>query len=149
MVAQPTMAKGILPPPQHASPQLYGTIVLGQWKDAFLFAWHGYGNAAFGYDELLPTSNGSIQNFNGWGVMLHDFLKTMLLMRLKNSEEYKHAMEHVAKQTFKDHVGRNRHKFANYNGGISFFKTTIRYLGGLLFACGLSGDLVLGKGQRA
>ncbi|KAF8333197.1 uncharacterized protein EI90DRAFT_638911 [Cantharellus anzutake] len=74
MVAQPLMAKGILPPPpQHASPQLYGTIVLGQWKDASLFAWHGYGNAAFGYDELLPTSNGSIQNFNGWGVILHEY----------------------------------------------------------------------------
>ncbi|KAF8330920.1 uncharacterized protein EI90DRAFT_3201563 [Cantharellus anzutake] len=72
----------------------------------------------------------------------------MLLMRFKNSEEHKRAMEHVAKQTFKDHVGRNRHKFANYSGGISFFETTIRYLGGLLSACGLSGDLVLGKGQR-
>ncbi|KAF8330925.1 uncharacterized protein EI90DRAFT_3016719 [Cantharellus anzutake] len=74
-------------------------------NNAFLFVWHCYGNATFGYDELLPTSNGSIQNFNGWGVMLHDSLNSMLLMRLKNSEEYKHAMEHVAKQTFKDHAG--------------------------------------------
>ncbi|KAF8336420.1 glycoside hydrolase [Cantharellus anzutake] len=121
------------PPPTYEKlpPQVWNDRSLAV-KDAFLFAWHGYENAAFGYDELLPTSNGSVQNFNGWGVTIYDSLSTMLLMGLKDSEEYKRAMKHVAKQTFKDH-----------NGKIPFFETIIRHLGGLLSAYGLSGDSVL------
>ncbi len=113
----PLMDDDPLPPPvshpiqPDTPPPVYEKLPPQVWdnraqkvKDSFLFAWHGYDAAAFGYDELLPVTNGSTQNFNGWGVTIVDSLSTMLLMGLKDSEEYKHAMEHVAQMHFKDHV---------------------------------------------
>lgn len=74
----------------------------GQVKESFEHAWNGYEKYAFGQDELLPTSNSSIFNLNGWGVTVADSLSTMQLMGL--DDIYDRAMVHVRKMHFKDHV---------------------------------------------
>ena len=71
-------------------------------KDSFIHGYHGYEAAAFGQDELLPVTNKSITNFNGWGVTIVDSMSTMLLMGLK--DEFKRATAHVAKIPIKNHV---------------------------------------------
>ncbi|KAG8710864.1 hypothetical protein FRC11_004037, partial [Ceratobasidium sp. 423] len=60
-------------------------------RKAFRHAYNGYILAASNYDELLPTSNGSINNFNGWGVSVIDSISTMQLMGLK--PEYDGALD--------------------------------------------------------
>lgn len=71
-------------------------------KQSFLHAWDGYDKYAFGFDELLPLSNRSITNLNGWGVTIVDSLSTMKLMGL--DDVYDRAMVHVSKMKFKNHV---------------------------------------------
>ncbi|KAF9516571.1 glycoside hydrolase family 47 protein [Hydnum rufescens UP504] len=100
-------------------------------KESFIHAYHGYEAAAFGWDELLPVTNKSTTNFNGWGVTIVDSLSTMLLMDLK--DEYTRALAHVSKIAIK----------IMCTGTIPFFETVIRYLGGLLSAYALSGDAIL------
>ncbi|QRW25887.1 glycoside hydrolase family 47 protein [Rhizoctonia solani] len=67
-------------------------------RNAFRHAYSGYTNAAWNYDELLPTSNGSTNNFNGWGVSVIDAISTMQLMGLKS--EYDGALDFVTKMNF-------------------------------------------------
>jgi hypothetical protein len=71
-------------------------------KQSFLHAWDGYDKYAFGFDELLPLSNGTTTNLNGWGVTIVDSLSTMQLMGLDDA--YDRAMVHVKKMRFKNHV---------------------------------------------
>ncbi|KAH7907888.1 glycoside hydrolase family 47 protein [Hygrophoropsis aurantiaca] len=97
-------------------------------KEAFLHAYHGYERYAFPRDELLPVSNESIDNFNGWGVTAVDSLDTMLLMDLK--EEYNRALPMVRQTNFS----------LPDNTRVPFFETTIRYLGGLLAAYAITKD---------
>ncbi|KIJ59230.1 glycoside hydrolase family 47 protein [Hydnomerulius pinastri MD-312] len=99
-----------------------------QVKNAFLHAYHGYERLAFPHDELRPISNGSINNFNGWGVTAVDSLDTMLLMGLE--DEYKRALPIIQSANFS----------LPTNTRVPFFETVIRYLGGLLSAYALSKD---------
>ncbi|CAG8559078.1 6786_t:CDS:1, partial [Acaulospora colombiana] len=96
-------------------------------RNGFLHAWRGYTKYAWGYDELRPVSNGSNNNFNGWGATIVDSLDTMWIMDLK--DEFNKSRDFVSKVDF-----------STSDGFISVFETTIRYLGGLLSAFELSDD---------
>ncbi|EIN09625.1 seven-hairpin glycosidase [Punctularia strigosozonata HHB-11173 SS5] len=100
-------------------------------KQAYMHAYEGYLTYAHGKDELLPLSNKSKNNFNGWGVSLFDSLDTMLLMGL--NDEFTEALDVVQNCTFEMHPREHA----------PFFETVIRYLGGLLSAYALSGDRLL------
>ncbi|OBZ66679.1 Mannosyl-oligosaccharide 1,2-alpha-mannosidase IC [Grifola frondosa] len=82
-------------------------------------------------DELLPLTNGSVTNFNGWSVTLIDALDTMWIMGLH--DEFQEVIPIIAEKTFALDEG----SFA------PFFETVIRYLGGLLSAYALSGEPIL------
>lgn len=101
-------------------------------KEAFVHAYHGYEMYASPQDELLPLTNKSINNFNGWGVTMVDSLDTMYLMGLH--DEFNRGLKLVEQIAFAEH-----------NKPVPFFETTIRYLGGLLSAYGLSHDPILLK----
>lgn len=58
----------IVSPPPPGNPMLRPDVPAHVWeeradsvKDMFLFAYHGYEAAAFGFDELLPMANKSTQ----------------------------------------------------------------------------------------
>jgi mannosyl-oligosaccharide alpha-1,2-mannosidase len=95
-------------------------------KEAFLHAWKGYKEKAWGKDELMPVSGGSKNPFSGWGATLVDSLDTMWIMGLK--AEFEEAVEWVKDLDFK----------SSRRGDIPIFETTIRYLGGLLGAYDVS-----------
>ncbi|KIJ34708.1 glycoside hydrolase family 47 protein, partial [Sphaerobolus stellatus SS14] len=101
-------------------------------KEAFLHAYNGYKKyAPFPADELLPLTNGSIINFNGWGVSMVDALDTMLIMGLH--DEFDEATQQVASINF---------SMPKYMSA-PFFETVIRYVGGFLSAYALSGEPIM------
>ena len=96
-------------------------------KEAFVHAWTGYKQNAWGHDEIKPV-NGEYKNpFNGWGATLVDSLDIIWMMGLK--EEFEEAVKQVGKINFK----------TSRRNDIPLFETTIRYLGGLLGAYDVSG----------
>ena len=96
-------------------------------KNAMKHAWEGYRTEAWGFDELLPVSGGSKDNWGGMAVTLVDSLSTLWLMGL--TDEFYEARDFVKHElTYAD------------VGAVSVFETTIRSLGGLLSAFDLSGD---------
>ncbi|KAH7337659.1 glycoside hydrolase [Rhizoctonia solani] len=101
-------------------------------RNAFRHAYDGYIRAAWKYDELLPNTNGSVNNFNGWGVSVIDSISTMQLMGLKS--EYDGALDFVSNMDFD----------INNDGHAPFFETAIRYLGGLVSAHSLARSTVTG-----
>ncbi|KAN0078488.1 glycoside hydrolase family 47 protein [Tylopilus felleus] len=108
-----------------------------QVKEAFQHAYRGYERYAFPHDELLPVSNGSTDNFNGWGVTPVDSLDTMLLMGLE--DEFTRALPVISHANFS----------LPSNTYVPFFETVIRYLGGLLAAYAISGqDLLRDKADE-
>ncbi|TFY73008.1 hypothetical protein EWM64_g11004, partial [Hericium alpestre] len=100
-------------------------------RNAFMHAYSGYLEHAADHDELLPLSNGSVDNFNGWGLSVVEGLDTMWLMGFH--DEFDDAVAFVANFTF----ALREDKYA------PFFETVIRYLGGLLSAYSLSNDPLL------
>ncbi|KAJ7780232.1 glycoside hydrolase [Mycena maculata] len=100
-------------------------------RDAYVHAYASYKQDAWTFDELLPVSGGSVNNFNGWGVSVFDSLDTMWIMGLY--ELFAEGLEVVTQATFEVEPG----EYA------PFFETTIRYLGGLLSAYALSGEPIL------
>lgn len=93
---------------------------------AFLHAWKGYKDHAWGQDHLKPITK-TFQNWFGLGLTIVDSLDTLYIMDLK--EEFKEASEWV----------RNKLDF-NVNKDVNLFETTIRVMGGLLSAYHLSQD---------
>jgi mannosyl-oligosaccharide alpha-1,2-mannosidase len=89
-------------------------------------AWNGYESYAFGHDEIRPVSNITNDSWGGFGATLIDALDTLILLGL--DEQVARARAHVEKINFDKKVD------------MSFFETTIRYLGGLLGAYELSRD---------
>lgn len=67
-------------------------------KDAFLHAWRGYRNHAWGRDTINPKSNTSSNDWFGWGITLVDSLDTLLLMGLE--KEFEEALEQVDRTDF-------------------------------------------------
>ncbi|CAG8982000.1 hypothetical protein HYALB_00004868 [Hymenoscyphus albidus] len=100
---------------------------LAEVKEAFLHAWRGYKNEAWGQDELKPIEGGYKTPFCGWAATLVDALDTLWIMELY--DEFELALKHVEKIDF------------TYKEGcqINLFETTIRHLGGMLAAWDLSG----------
>ena len=96
-------------------------------KNAMRHAWEGYRTEAWGFDELLPLSAGSKDNWGGMAVTMIDSLSTLWLMDLK--DDFYEARDFVEHEL----------SFADV-GVVSVFETTIRSLGGLLSAFDLSGD---------
>ncbi|KAH9839937.1 glycoside hydrolase [Rhodofomes roseus] len=106
-------------------------------KNAFRHAYNGYERHAKPHDELRPLTNGTKDNFNGWGVSLFDSLDTMIMMGL--NDEFARALPVVSRATFETNAPvTNRHV-----GYAPFFETVIRYLGGLLSAYALSREPLL------
>ncbi|XP_020705762.1 mannosyl-oligosaccharide 1,2-alpha-mannosidase MNS3 [Dendrobium catenatum] len=97
-------------------------------KEAFVHAWSGYRQYAFGYDELMPLSQKGVDGLGGLGATIIDSLDTAMIMGLDEivSEAgtwiEKHLMERI-----------------NTKGHVNLFETTIRILGGLLSAYHLGG----------
>lgn len=96
-------------------------------KDAFLHAWNGYKENAWGKDELTPVTASYKNPFNGWGATLVDSLDTLWIMGLK--QEFEEAVTKVKSIDFQ----------TSRRGDIPLFETVIRYLGGLLGAYDVSG----------
>ena len=93
---------------------------------AFLHAWKGYKEYAWGEDELRSITKGSSRWFN-LGLTIVDSLDTIYIMGLK--DEFKEARDWVEKSL-------NLASDA-YN---NLFEITIRIMGSLLSAYHLSGD---------
>ncbi|SCV68305.1 BQ2448_426 [Microbotryum intermedium] len=120
-------------------------------KRAFIHAWQGYKNSQWGHDEVKPVSGGSSDSFNGWGAVIIDNLDTLLIMGL--NEEYNLARDHVSALDFSYVIPHGTDAAAPssaVNSGpfplkeyMSYFETTIRYLGGLISAYDLSGDSLM------
>jgi len=103
-------------------------------KEAFMHAWNGYTEKAWGTDELHPVDGGS-GDWLGLGLTILDSLDTLWIMDLK--DDFTRARNWVASNL----------NFQKYRD-VSLFETTIRVMGGLLSAYDLSGDTVfLDKAQ--
>lgn len=63
-------------------------------RNAFCFAWAGYRELAWGYDEVQPVTGQHNNNWGGVGITLIDSIDTLILMGL-NKEEAK-AREFVS-----------------------------------------------------
>lgn len=98
-------------------------------KSTIQFAWKGYQQYAFGYDEIKPQSKRGHDNWGGQGITLVDSLDTLWLAGLK--DEFYQARDWV-----RDHLSHSK------VGSVSVFETTIRDLGGLLAAYDWSKDPV-------
>ncbi|KAA1469091.1 mannosidase [Dentipellis sp. KUC8613] len=115
-------------------------------KQAFILAYHAYEEHAFPHDELMPLTPRSVDNFGGWGVSVFDSLDTMLLMNL--TAEYERGMALVAQSDFSLMDPLDKHRrlaIPSLGRQVSFFETTIRYLGGMLSAYALSHDRILAE----
>ncbi|KAI0657795.1 seven-hairpin glycosidase [Cubamyces menziesii] len=126
------------PPPFAGDPHSHHERPITKWskradavKDAFTHAYHGYQEYAGSHDELLPVSNGFVDNFNGWRLTLVDSLDTMLIMGLH--DDFRKTIPIMANMTFALREGAYA----------PFFETVIRYLGGLLSAYAISGEPIL------
>ncbi|CAD7701141.1 unnamed protein product [Ostreobium quekettii] len=105
--------------------------VRGRVRGAFLHAWGAYKRFAWGHDELKPISQ-TYKTFShiDMGLTIVDAADTMVVMGLEG--EYAQAREWIA-----THLD-----FGAVNASVSFFETTIRFLGGLLSTHYLTGDAV-------
>ncbi|KAF2153158.1 glycoside hydrolase family 47 protein [Myriangium duriaei CBS 260.36] len=90
---------------------------------AFKTGFTGYETYAFGYDELLPISNGKSNSFGGWGATAVDALDTAIIMGVPDIVEK--ILDYIPTINFAKPAD---------NAQISLFETTIRYIGGFLAA---------------
>jgi mannosyl-oligosaccharide alpha-1,2-mannosidase len=98
-------------------------------KEAFLHSWQGYKRNAWLQDEVAPLSGKSNNGLGGWGATLIDSLDTLWIMGLKRD--------------FSDAVSAVEHVDFSWSplDTLNIFETTIRYLGGLLSAYDVSGQV--------
>lgn len=96
-------------------------------RTAFLHAWRGYCQYAWGNDELRPDSRRGQNSFGGIGMSILDSLTTLWLLNMP--EEFERAAAFVEDQL----------EFGKEDQFLSVFELTIRALGGLLGAHALSG----------
>lgn len=119
---------------QYEFPASKGAQEARRWevKKAFKKCWSSYRAHAWGMDELNPVSLGGSDTFAGWGATLVDSLDSLWMLDMK--PEFMEALHHVAAIDWDNTRG---------NVLCSLFETNIRYLGGLLSAYDLSGEMVL------
>lgn len=98
-------------------------------KEEFLWAYRAYERDAWGKDELHPIKRTGDGGFD-MGLTIVDSLDTMWVMGLR--EDFRKGVEWVRNEM---RLGHQR--------DINLFETTIRIMGGLLAAHGLSGEAVL------
>lgn len=99
-----------------------------QIKAAMQHTWRGYRELAWGSDTVRPLSGEATNNWGRMGMMILDSLDTLWLMGM-DAEFIEGA----------DFIRSTSLNFSNA-GKVSVFETTIRALGGLLSAHGLSKD---------
>lgn len=95
-------------------------------KEAFVHAWNGYKQHAWGHDEVGPISGMGRTSFGGWGATMVDTMDTLWIMGLK--DDFEQCVNAVREIDFT----------TNEEETLNVFETTIRYLGGLLAAYDLS-----------
>lgn len=98
-------------------------------KDAFLHSWRGYERHAWGHDEIHPVTNDTNDSWGGMAATMIDALDTLHIMGL--DREFQRSKDFVERHL---HFERSR--------VVSFFETTIRFVGGLLGAYELSRDRI-------
>ncbi|EME40046.1 glycoside hydrolase family 47 protein [Dothistroma septosporum NZE10] len=96
-------------------------------REAAQWAWKGFRENGWDFDEVKPISGFGSNTFNGWGATLVDSLDTLWIMGLKDDFE-----DAVNKTSQIDFTTSSRND-------IPMFEVTIRYLGGLLGAYDVSG----------
>ena len=99
-------------------------------KDAMKHTWYSYKEYAWGKDELLPVTLGSVDHWGGIGATLIDSLDTLWLMDMK--EEFYEGRDWITESL----------DFSRVQDGVSVFETTIRVLGGLLAAYDFSKEQI-------
>ncbi|KAK4453935.1 glycoside hydrolase family 47 protein [Podospora aff. communis PSN243] len=102
-------------------------------RQAFQRSWDGYYKYAFPHDSLRPTTNGYLDDRNGWGATAVDALSTALIMQ--DTKVVDQILNYIPTIDFD-----------KTDTSVSLFETTIRYLGGLLSAYDLITSNVTGKG---
>lgn len=100
---------------------------LEEVRNAYLHAWKGYKQEAWGKDELRPIKGGYKTPFCGWAATMVDSLDTLWIMGLR--DEFEISLVELRHIDFTYTVGCR----------INLFETTIRHLGGLLSAFDISG----------
>jgi mannosyl-oligosaccharide alpha-1,2-mannosidase len=98
-------------------------------KRAFQRCWQAYHDRAWLHDELAPISGGFKTTFGGWAATLVDSLDSLWILGMK--DEFATAVEATLTIDFANATSTD----------INLFETTIRYLGGLLAAYDMSGDV--------
>ncbi|VDB96027.1 unnamed protein product [Peniophora sp. CBMAI 1063] len=98
--------------------------------DIFTESYNAYRKFAFGHDQLNPLSRTPTDPRNGWGASIIDGMSTMVIMGL--DDFFQEALNHTATVNFNN---------SNTPDTVSFFETTIRYLGGMLSAFELDQQL--------
>lgn len=88
-------------------------------KEAFNFSWKGYVDHAFPHDSLQPVDNTYRDDRNGWGATAIDAWSTAIIM--ENKDAVNKVLDYIPTIDF-DRSATD----------VSFFETSIRYLGGLL-----------------
>lgn len=101
-------------------------------KESFLKSWNAYKKYAWLRDEVTPVSGSSKDTFGGWGATLVDSLDTLWMMGLV--DDFEDAVDAVAENIL---------FISTADKEINVFETNIRFLGGLLSAYDLSGDMRL------
>ncbi|KAJ7256730.1 seven-hairpin glycosidase [Mycena rebaudengoi] len=98
-------------------------------KSTFLSAYNDYKTFAWGHDDLEPISKSWTNGRNGWGATIFDSLDTLFIMGFTDlfaeAVQFASNVDFSYSHTVGDHV--------------SFFETTIRYLGSMLSAYELNG----------
>eukprot|EP01118_Nematostelium_gracile_P009339 TRINITY_DN3135_c0_g1_i2.p1 TRINITY_DN3135_c0_g1~~TRINITY_DN3135_c0_g1_i2.p1 ORF type:complete len:553 (-),score=112.58 TRINITY_DN3135_c0_g1_i2:19-1677(-) len=97
-----------------------------QVRQAFIHAYNGYTEHAFGFDELRPVTNETNSSWGAFGITIFDALDTMVLMNIEDL--YTKSREWVLNVDF------------DTDKDASFFEFTIRYVGGLLGVYELTKD---------
>ncbi|KAK6987457.1 alpha-1,2-mannosidase [Favolaschia claudopus] len=98
-------------------------------KSTFLTAYNDYKTYAWGHDDLEPISKSWTNGRNGWGATIFDAMPTLYIMGFTDlfneAVQFASNVDFSYSHTVGDHV--------------SFFETTIRYLGSMLSAYELNG----------
>jgi mannosyl-oligosaccharide alpha-1,2-mannosidase len=94
-------------------------------REAFRHSMSGYARAAWGHDEVRPTTNRTNDSWGGFGVYLFDGLDTAVLM--EETELVERAVALLAQRSF----------LRDWDAHV--FEYSIRYLGGALAAYQLRG----------
>ncbi|KAJ6480917.1 glycoside hydrolase family 47 protein [Mycena sanguinolenta] len=113
---------GLMVPAQYANQKAAAEKI-------FTTSYAAYKEFAFGHDELLPVSEGVMDDLGGWGASLVDAMGTMVVMGLDDL--------FVEAVNFTSTVDFNAPPVPQI---ISVFETNIRWIGGLISAYELSGE---------